>query len=254
MCDHCRGHHLRSMTDAGRPGSLPKIAESLRSAGAEGLLISGGCDPFGRIPFIGRVEELALVRRTGLLINLHTGLLDEAEARALVGIGADCYSVDIVQDRRTISDLLHLDDGPEAYVTTLEALFSAGAARVVPHICVSLQGDEIGGEMASIDLASKHPISALVLLWHIPTQGTPLHGAPISSEDAFLDVVRYAKRVLTCPVLLGCMRPRGRVELELETIRMGVAGMALPAPETLRRIRQEGYNVRRSERCCALHE
>jgi hypothetical protein len=50
------------------------------------------------------------------------------------------------------------------------------------------------------------------------------------------------------------MRPRGNVELEIEAVRIGVAGLASPAAETLRRLRLDGYEVERSALCCALHE
>jgi hypothetical protein len=222
--------------------------------GAEGLLISGGCDLHGRVPLLDRVEEIATVHRSGLLVNLHTGALNDAEARALVRAEADCYSVDLVQDRTTIREVLHLDTRPEVYDDTLSALFSAGAKRVVPHVCIGLRGDDVQGEMASIDLASDYPVSALALLWHVPTKGTPLFNVPNASGESFLEVVRYAIRTLRCPVLIGCMRPRGRVKLELEAVRAGVAGVAILSKEAAMGLSLEGYEVVRSGRCCALHE
>ena len=253
QCDHCRGHYLRAMTDASLPGSLPGVAATLKEAGAVGLLLSGGCDRKGKLPILERVEEVRSARHLGLRLNLHTGLLDAEDAQRLMGTGAECYSVDIVQDMNVISDVLHLKVGPEAYRGTLSALFSARAGRVVPHICVGLRGDDIEGEMASVDLVSGFPVAALVLLWRLPAPDAPMR-TKNASPGSFLRVVRHATETLNCPVLLGCMRPRGNVELEIEAARLGVAGMASPAAETVRRLGLEGYEVVRSDLCCALHE
>lgn len=254
QCDHCRGHYLRGMTDASRPGSLPEVAADLKKAGAVGILLSGGCDRQGKLPVLDRVEEVRSVRHLGLRVNLHTGLLEGEDAQRLVGVAADCYSVDIVQDRTAIREVLHLKVGPEAYRETLTALFSARAGRVVPHICVGLGGEDVEGEMASIDLVSGFPIAALVLLWRLPTPGTPMRSMRNVSQDSFLRVVRHALKTLDRPVLLGCMRPRGMFDLEVEAVHLGVAGLASPAAETLRRLELEGYEVVRSGLCCALHE
>ncbi len=254
QCDHCRGHYLRAMTDASRPGSLPEVAAALKGAGAVGILLSGGCDRQGKLPILERVDEIRSVRQLGLRVNLHTGLLGAEDAQRLTGTGADCYSVDIVQDPHVIRDVLHLKVGPEAYRETLSALFASNAGRVVPHICIGLGGDDIEGEMASVDLVSGFPIAALVLLWRLPAPDAPMRRAKNASPDRFLRVVRHAIEKLDRPVLLGCMRPRGNVELEIEAVRLGVVGLALPAAETLRRLELEGYEVVRSGLCCALHE
>ena len=74
-----------------------------KGAGAVGILLSGGCDRQGRLPILERVEEIRSVRHLGLRVNLHTGLLVSGGRPRLTGTGADCYSVDIVQDRRTSS-------------------------------------------------------------------------------------------------------------------------------------------------------
>jgi uncharacterized radical SAM superfamily protein len=125
---------------------------------------------------------------------------------------------------------------------------------VVPHICVGLRGDDIEGELASIDLVSGFPVTALVLLWRLPAPDTPMRWMINASAESFLKVVRHATETLGCPVLLGCMRPRGNVDLEIESVRLGVVGMASPAAETLRRLELEGFEVVRSGLCCALHE
>jgi uncharacterized radical SAM superfamily protein len=242
------------MTDASRPGSLPEVAAVLKDAGAVGILVSGGCDRQGKLPILERADEVRSVRDLGLRVNLHTGLLVAEDAQMLKRTRADCYSVDVVQDQRVIRDVLHLKVGPEAYRETLSVLFNSNVGRVVPHICVGLRGDDVEGEMASVDLVSGFPIAALVLLWRLPAPDAPMRGVKNASPDSFLKVLRHAIERLDRPVLLGCLRPRGNVELEMEAVRLGAAGLASPAAETLRRLGLEGYEVVRSDLCCALHE
>jgi uncharacterized radical SAM superfamily protein len=53
------------------------------------------------------------------------------------------------------------------------------------------------------------------------------------------------------PVLLGCMRPRGRSDVEIEALRTGAAGIACPAAATAKWALENGGQWRRG--CCALH-
>src|SRR5512147_3257141 len=89
QCEHCRGHHLGGMRDGSRPGSLLEIASGAKRAGATGMLISGGCDIEGKVPILERAQEIMEVKRYGLLLNIHTGLLDDDEADKVSELGAD---------------------------------------------------------------------------------------------------------------------------------------------------------------------
>ncbi len=252
QCDHCRGRHLRGMIPVSSPWELFDLARVLDARGVEGLLLSGGCDPDGRVPLeeyhevIGRIKS-----ETDLTVNVHTGLLDRQSAARLVQSGPDCLSVDIVQDDRVISDVLHLRSSPRAYEDTLDALFESGARSVVPHICVGLSGEE--GELAALNLVSKYRISALVVLSFWPTRGTPLAPLPPPSDSRVLDFFQAALDTLSCPVLLGCMRPRGRWELEAKCVELGAAGIAMPSRRTLRWAEERGYAIETSRKCCALY-
>ena len=96
-------------------------------------------------------------------------------------------------------------------------------------------------------------IAALVLLIHVPTRGTPMQGSSPLQEETFLQVLDHALAKLSCPVILGCMRPRGRVRLEVEAVKRGVEGIASPAAGTVEELRKMGYELERREVCCALH-
>lgn len=252
-CDHCRGHYLGGMKAASSPKQLEVLALELSQKGAKGFLLSGGCDASGRIPLLPYVDAIRSIKSsTDLKVNLHTGLLDGQEARALVRGGADCYSMDMVQDEQVIREVLHLDHGKQVYEETLKALFSAGAGHLVPHICIGLAGSS-DGERSCIDLVSKYPIDALVLLGFRPTPGTPWSARAAPSAERILAVLRYAVEELRRPVLIGCMRERGDWRLEQACLKAGAAGIACPSRRTVEWARFVGYRIELRKQCCALH-
>ena len=65
------------------------------------------------------------------------------------------------------------------------------------------------------------------------------------------NVIRYAGQRLDCPLVLGCMRPRGNPELELAAVENGISAIVMPHPETRRRL-EETVDVKRENVCCAL--
>ena len=50
-CDHCQGKILEGMISAGTSGPLIEKCIDLANRGAQGVLISGGCDEEGRLPW-----------------------------------------------------------------------------------------------------------------------------------------------------------------------------------------------------------
>ncbi len=248
QCDHCRGRYLRGMVPILTPSELVARARDLHRSGATGFLLSGGCDPRGRVPVLPYAPAIRAVKEeTALLVNIHAGFLDSEEAAELVGVGVDCFSVDVVQDETVMRSVLHLDVSPAEYGRTLDALSEAGA-RIVPHVCVGLQSEE--GESASLELISRYDVGALVVLVLMPTTGTPLASASIGPER----VVRFVERavgVLRCPVILGCMRPRGDWALERRCVEVGIDGLVSPSSRTLGWASDSGYRVERIPACCA---
>jgi uncharacterized radical SAM superfamily protein len=251
-CDYCGGRFLQGMWPVRTPEELRAFADGLIKKGGKGFLLSGGCDAQGRIPLLPFVREVRHIKQaTKLVVNVHSGLLDVDAARALVPSGADCYSVDLVRDEWVIGEVMHLPSGKQAYRDTLDALVDARAPRVVPHVCVGI-GSE-GAEAEAIALASRYPVAALVLLVFMPTRGTPMANAPVPSAERVLSAVRAAVHEARCPVLIGCMRPRGNWELETRCIEEGAAGIASPSRHTVAWAKEHGYSVERRDTCCALH-
>ena len=245
-CEHCKGRFLRGMISATSSAQLLDAARAAKARGARGILVSGGCDAEGRVPLAPFIGAIARLRSEGLMVNVHTGLLDEAAARELASASAEAFSVDLLQDPEVIRSSLHMEATPEDYENTLRALLAAGA-RVVPHVCVGLQQPD--AEQRCLDLLSRLPIAAVVVLALLPPPGQkPLPGL----EDRLVNFIENAAS-LPCPVLLGCMRPRGWWETEVRCIQAGVAGIVNPSSRTVAWARANGYEVATERLCCALH-
>jgi uncharacterized radical SAM superfamily protein len=53
-------------------------------------------------------------------------------------------------------------------------------------------------------------------------------------------------------IVLGCMRPKGMPDLEIEILRRGFNGIVLPSRKTLGNIEREGWMTTRHDNCCAI--
>ena len=122
-CAHCGGHYLRHM----------QPLETAQVEGASSILISGGCDPHGRVPVLKTLQQVADLRpdrRAGAdqeagadqkpgqrRLNWHVGLIDEPTAVAIAPY-VDAISFDVVGDRRTIRQVYGLDATPALYEDT----------------------------------------------------------------------------------------------------------------------------------------
>ena len=245
QCKHCQGRYLRGMLPADSPERLLDVGLRLRDGGASGVLISGGCDANGTVPLMPFLDTIARLS-SEMTVNVHTGLLDDEAARKLAATGADVYSVDLLQDERTIKERLHLDARPEDYENTIRSLISAGAS-VVPHVCVGLQPPR--GEDRCLELLERLAIDGVVVLALMPPPGT-MPAADL--DDRLVAFVERASRS-PAPVLVGCMRPRGRWETEVRCILAGAAGMASPSSRTVDWLRRNDYQIVEKNVCCALH-
>jgi uncharacterized radical SAM superfamily protein len=231
------------------PQDLEKAASKLNVEGGTGLLLSGGCDRRGRVPLAPYLEVVRNIKEsTNLKVNVHTGLLDEEEALALISTGADAFSMDLLQDPDTIRNVLHIDGGPRDYERTLKLLSSSG--RLVPHVCVGLQSEE--GEAATLELLSRTKVSSLIVLGLIPSKGTPMASAP-SDPARVVRFIREAVGRLDVPVLLGCMRPRSDRSVELGAIEAGAAGIVNPSAAAVEMAKAKGLKIVEREECCAVH-
>ena len=237
QCSHCRGRFLKGMIPV-TPEDLVSTAEKYYNQGAEGFLLSGGCDEHGRVPVMPFLNAIKKIKaETNLKINIHTGFLSRPEALELISAGIDCFSIDIVRDREVIKKCLNLDVSPHKYEETLEAL--EGSAKIVPHVCTGLQSAE--GEQKSLELISKFEVSSIAVLGLIPAR----------DSERMISFVSEAVKTGR-PVTIGCMRPRGNVPLEIGCVEAGASAMAAPNHMTLEILKERGWTVIEKSECCAL--
>ena len=252
-CAHCMGHYLEHMLDGSTPEKLEEVCIGLAGKGASGVLLSGGCTPAGKLDFSPFYDSIRKIKEeTGLMLNVHTGLLDRDDATALSEAGADVISFDMVGSTDTIRRVYGTDASVKDYIGSLKVL-AALPVPVVPHICIGLDSGKIEGEYAAIDLLARHlpDMAALVVLILMPTKGTPMERANPPCDEDVMEVIRHARQHLDRPLILGCMRPRGNPSLEIEAVRVGISAIVLPHPDTRRTLEKEG-DVTVENVCCAM--
>ncbi len=253
-CNHCGGHYLKQMVGIHSPEELIQETEELESAGATGFLLSGGCLPDGRIPLPPYTEAIGEIKQKScLMVNVHPGMIGESEAKELIAAGVDAFSVDFLVERDALEALHDLRLTPDDYVKNLARLDTLSAPRLTPHLCLGLPGATPEGECRAIDRLAPFHLSSLVLLLFIPTPGTPHESEDPPSHGRVLRVLDRALDRLDCPVLLGCMRPRGDFELEMKCVQHGISGVAVPSRRLVAWLEEEGYHAEKRELCCAFY-
>ena len=248
-CQHCHGHYLDGMTTM-PPPELFDYALTLAEKGARGILVSGGSDCHGRLLHLKEVlDALAAIRKqTGLIIAVHTGIVD-ADLAARLSTACDVAFIDVVGSDDTAREIIGLENAVP-YWETMHLLVDAGIL-VTPHVTIGLHQGRIVGERAAIDFIASQPVEKMVINMVCPTKGTPFASVTLPSVAAIASLLTYA--VEQCGnVVLGCMRPRNRPDIEQAAIEAGVRDMVLPSRETLEALEADGVAIEHLPVCCGL--
>ncbi len=254
-CKHCGGHYLKAMAGTETPTKLKAFCTRLEADGGIGLLISGGCDAEGRVPLDRFLGALRWVKEnTSLIVNVHTGLLDQRQAEEIGSTGVDIVSVDVVGSNETIKSVYGLKASVEDYRETLNSLKEAPVPHIVPHICVGLDFGKIRGEAAALAVARGIDPELVVILGLMPTPGTAMENVDPPSAEILARAITAAK--LMCPeagVALGCMRPRtGKGRIEELAMRAGASRLVLPSRSTIETAEVEKFRVLHLDGCCSI--
>lgn len=252
-CAHCGGQLLKSMPDVSAPQKLLERCRQLAAQGVRGVLLSGGCDGQGRVPWKALIPTIARVKaETGLFVSVHCGLLEAATALDLKRAGADQALVDIIGSAATYAQVYHLADGPERLRRTLEAL-DAADLPVVPHIVAGLHFGRLLGEGKALELLAQRPPALLVVVACMRLPGTDMAQArAITAEDVCGVLIRARELLPETEISLGCARPRNADALEALALRAGVSRMALPSAETVDLARALGLEPTFYKTCCSV--
>jgi uncharacterized radical SAM superfamily protein len=252
-CDHCGGELLRSMIPAATPETLLATGLRLAAQGHHGVLLSGGCDRQGRLPWSSFLPVIGEIKqRTDLFISVHCGLLDDETALGLKEAGVDQALIDVIGDDDTYRRVYHVDFGVAAIRSALESLAGAGLA-LVPHIVCGLCYGRIQGEKRALEMIADFEPELLVIVSYMKIRGTkaPLFDLPRAEEVA--DIIAEARfRMPEVPISLGCARQRGNSRIELLALEAGVNRMALPCDEVLERAEEYGLEMRYQRTCCSV--
>ncbi|MGB6066705.1 MAG: hypothetical protein WBG50_18020 [Desulfomonilaceae bacterium] len=254
-CEHCKGSLIKTMTAACSPETLLRFGREAAERGDLGILVTGGCDSNGRLPWKKFVAAIGTLKaETDLIISVHTGQVNREIARALKDSGVDQALVDIIADDETARRVYHLAEGASTVRHTMESLVWA-KLDIVPHILFGIYYGRERGETAALDMLRDFPVSKYVVVVIMPAKGTPM--ADVSPPPA-RSVARFLARArLEFPELeasLGCARPTGlyRRELDILAIRAGINALALPSEPALEEARRRGLNIISRETCCSL--
>lgn len=252
-CDHCAGYILRTMLPVLTPVRLLEAARRLSARGSLGMLLSGGCDRDGRLPWERFAETVAHIKReTGLMVSVHAGFPDARQAALLADAGVDQVLVDVIGDDATLGQVYHAPFGVERVRSSLRALRDAGLP-VIPHVVCGLHYGRMRGELRALEMIAEIDPSLLVVVALMPLPGTPMQDVTPPSDHDVAGVLVEARRLMPhVPLSLGCARKRGSRSLERLALDIGLDRMALPSPGAVEYARRLGYDVRFQKTCCSI--
>lgn len=251
-CDFCEGKYLRSMMSVQDPEELYDVCLELNSDGCRGVLLSGGFNEMGYVPFEGFVEAISRVKaETDLYLSIHPGLLPTELSTALADSGVDAVFFDLIADDELIKERMDLDRTSEDYKSSLNSLIE-DFSSVSPHVLLGLSRD-LDPERRILDVYSGYDFSSIVFLVLVPLRQSVETPSP-EDVGVYLEEARLAFPDI--PVSLGCMRPKrkGRIETEKNAVLAGVDRIVQPTEEAKEEARREGLSVRRLDACCGIPE
>lgn len=253
MCDHCQGKLLESMIPAAAPAALFETCLSLERKGHYGVLISGGCNRDGCLPWELFLPAIRAVKeKTRLFISVHAGFISEKDAAGLKQAGVDQALVDVIGDDETLQRIYHVPFGVKRIVASLEALRKAGLP-IVPHIVCGIDYGRMRGEQNALDMVAHFKIEQVVILSLMGIPGTPVQRAnPPRPEDVAELIATARLRMPRTPISLGCARPRGYDRLDVLAVDAGVNRMALPSDEAIARAQAYELDICYQKSCCSV--
>ncbi len=253
-CKHCGGKVLETMHPALSQDELFDLGIKVKHNGAKGVLVSGGCLPNGSVPLDEFVPVLEKFKRIlGLTVFVHTGIIREAAAFALKNAGIDAALIDVIGSAQTVEKIYNLKVTVQDYADSLIALKDAGLP-FVPHVIVGLNEGRLDGELHALQMIQKVKPSALVIIAFMPIHGTAMAKVAPPQPVDIAKVVTLARLMFPeTPLVLGCMRPKGknRSETDVLALKAGVEAVAFPSEAAVEYAKSKGYKTAFSSYCCA---
>ncbi|MCJ7596272.1 MAG: radical SAM protein [Desulfobacterales bacterium] len=254
MCEHCRGRLLQPMIKVTGPDELIEKCRRLSDKGSRGVLLSGGSDREGRLPWENFCDAIQKIKtETGLLISAHTGFPGPKTSLALKEAGVDQALIDVMGDRDTASRVYHLDRF-ERVVEALDGISESGL-ELVPHLVAGRVYGAIHSEYRALEILKHYRPSALVIVVLNPLKGTPMARVSPPSPLEVARLIAFARLTMPkVPISLGCERPRNKETPVLERLAIlaGVNRMAVWSEEAIEEAQNLGLRPRFQPTCCSV--
>ncbi len=242
------------MRPASTPEKLITLCKRLKQEGAKGVLISGGCLPDGSVPLQPFIHSIGDVKKElSLTVFVHTGILDLQTAGQLKTAGIDAALIDVIGSNDTIQEVYNLKTTTKQYEQSLKAL-STAEINFIPHVVVGLHHGKLLGELNALNMIKPYKPSAVVIISFMPIHATPMANTTPPTPQDIAKVAATARVMFPkTPLVLGCMRPKGkhRSETDLLALKSGVDGIAFPAEGAIQYSKKNKYHVDFSAFCCA---
>ncbi|UCD01540.1 MAG: radical SAM protein [Promethearchaeota archaeon] len=257
-CEHCNKKYLKGMKQISKNKDLEQFLIELSRKDGVGALISGGSEIDGSVPLLKFLDTIKKVKKeTNLIINTHTGLLNEETAMKLADAGVDIISFDINMDEQVIREIYHLDIELSEYKRAID-LLKKYELHIVPHICIGLYYGKLNKELESIRFIKETEInpSLIVVIVLIPPKDSKVKFETPKPENIakIIAILRFA--FPKTEISLGCMRPRGKIKNEIEkfAIKAGITRIEIPSKDTLKWLKNNNKKIQFKyfSACCAI--
>ncbi|TXT65874.1 MAG: Biotin synthase [Promethearchaeota archaeon] len=259
-CEHCNEKYLKGMKPLTTNSDLYHYLITHAKNGGVGALISGGCLSDGSVPLYKYLDTIKKIKKeTNLIINTHTGLLNEVTAKKLSAANVDIVSFDINVDQEIIQNIYHLDKSINDYQKSIRLLQKYNL-NIVPHICIGLHYGELSKELECIKLIKESGLdpALIVFIALIPPKSSQMEFKTPSIID-ISKIIALARFIFpNKEISLGCMRPRGKIRQSLEkmAIKAGINRLEMPSRHTLQWVNKNYPQIKLKffSSCCAVEK
>ena len=252
-CDHCQGAILSSMIPAQSPEQLVSQCRRLAAKGHHGVLVSGGCNGEGGLPWDRFYPAIKAIKaETELFVSVHCGLVDDRSAFELKQAGVDQALVDVIGDDETFKTVYHVPFGVNRIEATMASLQRAGIP-IVPHIVCGIHYGKTRGEKNAVAMISRFKVQQVVIVSLMNIPGTRMEKTCPPAPEAVADIIAEMRFAMPqTPISLGCARQRGNSRLEVMAIEAGVNRLALPSEAAVARAKSYDLEIRYQKTCCSV--
>jgi len=255
-CDHCQKKILEPMIPATNPAMLDaKVRALIDTEGLNGFLLSGGSNKRNEIPYRRYLPVIEQLKHDfpDLKVAIHSALLDRERATEMDSAGVDTVMMDVIGAQQTINDVYKLDRPVDDFEETLAALCTT-SMEVTPHIVIGLHYGRILGEANALDIVSRYPVTALVLVVIMPFYAKPGTFVTPDTTDVGRIFGEARERLPDKQVLLGCARPPGMHKrvTDAYAVMAGLDGIAFPADGAVSVAHSIGRPFEQAHSCCSI--